>query len=196
MSYLRNLIVTVGTLLTTSLLFGDFTTSQAAGDPVDDYTVLKVQAPAVIPERIFLKLGDMKGFATTSAFVGQIVAHSLSYGITQAGEWEEGDRLSGRITRFGDFKLVRQFDAVSPALAQACATKQPFGEAVITVSPDGRSTFMKITLQGVIVSSVAVEHQTQSWPRPMETITLRYMKAIWEVGTAKSGYDLGQNAKI
>jgi type VI protein secretion system component Hcp len=55
---------------------------------------------------------------------------------------------------------------------------------------------MKITLQGVIVSSVAVEHQTQSWPRPMETITLRYMKAIWEVGTAKSGYDLGQNAKI
>lgn len=54
-------------------------------------------APMAQRENAFLKLGDIKGNATTKGFKKQIVLQSMSYGISQAGECEEDNRLPHRL---------------------------------------------------------------------------------------------------
>lgn len=144
-------------------------------------------------ENAFLKIGNIKGKATTKGFSDQIVFQSMSYGVQQAGEWEEGDRLSGRITTFADLTILKEMDAASPSLAVACATKEQFPKAEISLV-SGKETYLKVTLENVIVSSVSVAFQAGE-ARPTETVTLHYRKATWEWGTAKAGYDLGKNVK-
>ena len=145
-------------------------------------------------ENAFLKLGNIKGNATTKGFENQIVFQSMSYGISQAGEWEEGDRLSGRITRLDDLTLVKEMDSSSPSLAQACATKEQFPKAEIALV-SGKETYLKVTVEDVLVTNVSVAFQSGE-TRPTETISLRYRKVTWQFGTAKAGYDLKQNVKV
>ena len=145
-------------------------------------------------ENAFLKLGSIKGKGTTKGFENQIVFQSMSYGVNQAGEWEEGDKLSGRITTFADLTLVKDMDAASPSLAQACATKEQFPKAEIALV-SGKDAYLKITLENVIVSNVSIGFHSGE-ARPSETVSLRYQKSTWEWGTAKAGYDLKQNVKV
>ena len=152
-------------------------------------------AGALKQENAFLKLGNVKGKAETKGFQDQIVFQSMSYSVHQAGEWEDGDRLSGRITTFGDLTIVKDMDSSSPSLAQACATKEQFPKAEISLVAAGKETYLKVTLENVIVTSIAIGFHSGE-PRPSETVTLSYKKATWEWGTAKAGYDLKQNAKV
>jgi type VI secretion system secreted protein Hcp len=152
-------------------------------------------AGALKQENAFLKLGNIKGKAETKGFQDQIVFQSMSYSVHQAGEWEDGDRLSGRITTFGDLTIVKDMDSSSPSLAQACATKEQFPKAEISLVAAGKETYLKVTLENVIVTSIAIGFHSGE-PRPSETVTLSYKKATWEWGTAKAGYDLKQNAKV
>ncbi len=146
-------------------------------------------------ENAFLKLGSIKGKATTDKYKDQIVFQSMTYGVSQAGEWEEGDRLSGRITTFGDFSLVKEMDVSSPSLAQACATKEQFPKAEISLAAAGQDSFLKVGLENVIVANVSVGFNSGD-ARPIETVSLSYRKATWEWGTAKGGYDLATNTKV
>jgi type VI secretion system secreted protein Hcp len=85
-------------------------------------------------ESMFLKLGDIKGKATTEKFKDQIVLQNISFGISQGGRWEE-DRvgnLSARITNFTDLSCVKLLDVSSPALATACALKTQYRAPLIT----------------------------------------------------------------
>jgi len=146
------------------------------------------------PERIFLKLGNLKGKAVTPPFTGQIVVQTFSYQLIQSGEWDEGGtRLSGRATRLGDFKFVKEMDVSSPALAQACARKEQFPRVEVVVV-SGKEITLRLNLDDVIVSSVTVDHQEQ-WPNPVETVTLRYRRAEWQFGPAKAGYDPIKDAR-
>jgi type VI secretion system secreted protein Hcp len=151
--------------------------------------------PSRRQENAFLKLGNIKGKAETKGFKDQVVFQSMSYSIHQAGQWEDGDRLSGRITTFDDLAIVKEMDISSPSLAQACAMKEQFPKAEISLVAAGKETYMKVTLEEVFITSVSVGfHSDES--QPSETITMKYMKAIWEWGTAKAGYDLKNNTKV
>jgi type VI secretion system secreted protein Hcp len=123
-------------------------------------------------EHLFLKLGDIKGKATTSGFKDQIVLQNLSYGISQGGSWEEGTQLSGRITTFSDVSCVKFMDVASPSLATACAAKQQ-----------------------VLVTSVSTAISAGEG-HPSESFTLSFRKGTWEYGTARGGYDLETNQKV
>lgn len=149
--------------------------------------------PETKQENAFLKLGDIKGKATTDKFKDQIVFNSMGYGLMQSGEWEEGDRLSGNITNFQDFTISKEMDAASPSLAKACAVKEQFPKAEISLV-SGKDVYCKITLDDVIVSSLSVGFDT-SQARPLETLQLRYRAAMWEWGTSKAGYDLRKGVK-
>ena len=149
--------------------------------------------PETRQENAFLKLGDIKGKATTDKFKDQIVFQSMSYGLNQSGEWEEGDRLSGNITNFQDFTISKEMDAASPSLAKACAVKEQFPKAEISLV-SGKDVYCKITLDDVIVSNVSVGFHSGE-ARPTETISLRYRAAMWEWGTSKAGYDLRKGVK-
>jgi type VI secretion system secreted protein Hcp len=143
---------------------------------------------AEIQENAFLKLGDFKGKTKTKGYEDQIVFQSMNYAVRQAGEWEEGDQLSGKITTFTDLVIVKEMDATSPSLAQACAVKQQIPNAEISLI-SGQGVQFKITLSDVIVSDVSVGFNSGE-ATPTETIALRYRAAIWEWGTARAGYDL------
>jgi type VI secretion system Hcp family effector len=145
-------------------------------------------------ESIFLRLGNIKGKAMTQGFQDWVVINDFSYQITQSGAWEEGNRLSGRITVFGDVTFEKLADISSPSLALACATKEQFPRADLALV-SGRDIYMKVSLEGVIVSSVKIDFDPASG-RPKETFTLNYRKATWEWGTARAGYDLRQNVKM
>ena len=92
-------------------------------------------------EYIFVKLGDIKGVATSANFKDQVVLQHMSYGISQAGHWEEQDKLSGRITTFTDLSVTKLLDASSPAIATACALKTQIKEAVISVTSGTKEVY-------------------------------------------------------
>ncbi len=145
-------------------------------------------------ENAFLKLGSIKGKATTQGYVDQIVFQSMSFGVAQSGEWEEGNRLSGRITTFTDLTLSKEMDESSPSLAAASATKEQFPSAEINLVSGG-AVYFKLTLENVIVSSVSVGFSSGE-ARPIETVTLRFKKYVEEWGQARAGYDLSTNQKV
>jgi type VI secretion system secreted protein Hcp len=170
----------VGIVIATALLLG--VTSPSSGI-----------AAVVRQENAFLKLGAIKGKAKTDKFADQIVFQSMSYGVNQAGEWEEGDRLSGNITTFADLVITKEVDSASPSLALACAMKQQFPKAEISLV-SGKDVYSRVTLEDVIVSKVSVEFHSGE-ARPTEIISLRYRSAMWEWGTSKAGYDLRKGKK-
>ena len=102
---------------------------------------------------------------------------------------------SGRVTTFLDLTLVKELDASSPSLAGACAVKEQFPKAVISAVYAGRDVYFRVTLEGVIVSSVSVAFNPTT-VHFNETVTLKYQKATWEWGTARASYDLRMNAKV
>jgi len=138
----------------------------------------------------FLNIGDgaIKGNATVSGYEDQIVVQAVSYGVSQAGEWEEGEQITGRVTMFGDLNVTKVMDNGSPALAHACAMKTQFDSAVLNLVA-GTDAYLTVTCEKVIATSVQVGYNTGD-TRPTENITLSYRKATWRYGTATTSYDL------
>ena len=132
--------------------------------------------------------GAIKGNATVSGYEDQIVVQAVSYGVSQAGEWEEGEHITGRVTMFGDLNVTKVMDNGSPALAHACAMKTQFDNAVLNLVA-GTDAYLTVTCEKVIVTSVQVGYTTGD-TRPTENITLSYRKATWRYGTATTSYDL------
>jgi type VI secretion system secreted protein Hcp len=145
-------------------------------------------------ENAFLKLGEIKGKATTTGFEKQVVIQSMSFGVSQSGEWEDGNLLSGRITNFTDLTLAKEMDEASPSLAVASATKEQFPSAEINLVSGG-AVYFKLTLENVIVSNVSVGFHSGE-AKPTETVSLRFKKYTEEWGQARAGYDLSLNQKV
>ncbi len=145
-------------------------------------------------EYIFLKLGDIKGVATSDGFKEQIVLQNMSYGISQGGHWEEQDKLSGRITNFTDLSCVKLLDVSSPALATACALKTQYKDAVVSVTSGTKQAYYKLTLEKVIITNISTSISSGE-SEPHESFTLSFRTGVWEYGTAKGGYDLDLNVK-
>jgi len=91
---------------------------------------------------------------------------SVSYRVTQAGEWEEGEQITGRVTMFGDLKVNAVLNLVA-----------------------GTDAYLTVTCEKVIITSVQVGYNTGD-TRPTENITLSYRKATWRYGTATTSYNL------
>lgn len=132
--------------------------------------------------------GAIKGNATVSGYEDQIVVQSVSYGVSQAGEWEEGENITGRVTMFGDLNITKIMDNGSPALAHACAMKTQYNKVELNLVA-GTDAYLTVTCEKVIVTSVQVGYSTGD-TRPSENITLSYRKATWRYGTATTSYNL------
>jgi len=68
-------------------------------------------------------------------------------------------------------------------------------KAEISLAAAGQDSFLKVSLENVIVTNVTVGFSSGD-ARPIETVSLSYRKATWEWGTAKGGYDLAKNTKV
>lgn len=98
-------------------------------------------------EYLLLKLGDIKGQATTLRFEDKIVPQNRSYGICQGGSWEEGAQLSGRVTTFLELSGVKLLDVSSHPITTACAMKQQYPKAEISVTAGTKAVYYKLTLE-------------------------------------------------
>ena len=138
----------------------------------------------------FLNIDDgaVKGNATVSGYEEQTVVQAVSYGVSQAGEWEEGEEITGRVTTFGDLTITKVMDNGSPDLAVACAKKTQYDKAELNLVA-GSDAYLTVTIEKVIVTSISVGYSSGE-NRPTETITLSYRKATWRYGTATTSFDL------
>ena len=145
-------------------------------------------------QNVFLDIGGgaIPGNATVSGYEDQIVVGSFSFLVSQAGEWEEGEQITGRVTTFGDLEIIKTMDNGSPSLAHASAMKTQYDTAELNIVV-GADAFMTVTLEKVIVTNVGITF-VQGDDRPHEVVTLSYRKATWRVGTATTSYDLAANA--
>jgi len=132
--------------------------------------------------------GAITGNATVSGYEDQIVIQSLTYNVRQAGEWEEGEEVTGRVTAFGEFTVVKVMDRAHPALMVASAKKTQYKKAEINLLA-GTDAYLTVTLEKVIVTGVTVGYSAGD-SRPTEVVTLSFRKAIWRYGTATTSYDL------
>lgn len=132
--------------------------------------------------------GAIPGNATVSGYEDQVVVQAVSYGVSQAGEWEEGEEITGRVTTFGDMTVTKVMDNGSPALAVACAKKTQYNKAELNLVA-GSDAYLTVTLEKIIVTSISVGYSAGE-NRPTETITLSYRKATWRYGTATTSFDL------
>ena len=132
--------------------------------------------------------GAIPGNATVSGYEDQIVVQAVSYGISQAGEWEEGEEITGRVTTLGDMTVTKVMDNGSPALAVACAKKTQYKKAELNLVA-GNDAYLTVTLEKIIVTSISIGYSAGE-NRPTETITISYRKATWRYGTATTSFDL------
>jgi type VI secretion system secreted protein Hcp len=144
-----------------------------------------------VNENCFLDMG-LKGKATTTGFEGQIVVQSLSYSITQTGEFDEESAKNARITNFSPAVIVKEMDQSSPAISKACAEKKLFPKATITFVDGQNKEYFKVTLEQCQISSVNVGFHSGE-TKPTETISVDYRKAEWKRGTEVASYDLKLN---
>lgn len=147
--------------------------------------------PQGVNENCFLDMG-LKGKATTKGFEGQIVVQSLSYSITQAGEFDESVSKNARITNFSPAVIVKEMDQSSPSISKACAEKKLFPKATIIFVDGQNKEYFKVTLEDCMISNVNVGFHSGE-TKPTETISLDYRKAEWRFGTDVASYDLKQN---
>ncbi len=141
----------------------------------------------------FLNIGDgaIPGNATVSGYENQTVVQAVSYGVSQAGEWEEGEQITGRVTTFGDLTITKVMDNGSASIAHGCAMKTQYDNAVLNLVA-GTDAYLEVTLEKCIITNVQVDY-TSGDTRPTETMTLSYRKATWRYGTATMSYDLAAN---
>ena len=144
-----------------------------------------------VNENCFLDMG-LKGKATTAGFEGQIVVQSLSYSITQAGEFDEESAKNARITNFSPAVIVKEMDQSSPSISKACADKKLFKKATITFVDGSNKEYFKVTLEDCQISNVSVGFHSGE-TKPTETISMDYRKAEWKRGTEVASYDLKAN---
>lgn len=147
-------------------------------------------ALGITEQNAFLNIGDgaIKGNATVSGYNDQTVVQAVRYGVSQAGEWEEGEQITGRVTMFGELSVTKFMDKGSPALAHACSMKTQYDKAVLNLVA-GTDPYLTVTLEKVMVTNVQVGWDSSDI-RPTETITLSYRKATWRYGTSTHFYDL------
>ncbi|MDH5574706.1 MAG: type VI secretion system tube protein Hcp, partial [Nitrospirota bacterium] len=133
--------------------------------------------------------GAIPGNATLPGYENHIIGQDFSFAVAQAGEWEEGENITGRVTSFSDFTFSKQMDNASPALTLASARKTQFDNVVLNFIDASGNAFMTVTLEKVIVTSVGTKIKPGEL-RPLEFVTLSHRKDTWRVGTATTSYDL------
>ncbi|GKS57007.1 hypothetical protein YTPLAS18_05340 [Nitrospira sp.] len=144
-----------------------------------------------INENCFLDAG-FTGKATTRGFEGQIVVESLSYSVTQAGQFDESSARNARITSFSPAVIVKDMDQSSPSIYKACAEKKHIPKATITFVDGQNKEYFKVVLEDCIISNVSAGFHSGE-TKPTETVSLDYRKAEWRRGTEVASYDLKQN---
>jgi type VI secretion system secreted protein Hcp len=106
----------------------------------------------------FLKLEgpDLKGEARAAGHEDEIEIVSWSWGLSQAGGMHQaGGRGVGKAS-VQDLRLIKQIDAATPGLVQACLSGTQFQKATLAClrAGDGGIPYLTIAMQRVLVTAL------------------------------------------
>jgi type VI secretion system secreted protein Hcp len=132
---------------------------------------------------MFLKIDGIDGESTDDKHKKWIEIddfnHSVSQPVTAASK--AGGRVGGRAD-FADLVVTKTIDLSTPSLYLHCSNGKhiPKVELEFCLATDKKHTFMKYTLEDVIVSSVSPSGSITNDVKPGEQVTFAYGKITWE----------------
>lgn len=158
----------------------------------------------------FVKIEGLPGESTDHKHKDWIELLSFSWGATQPASVASatGGRSAERVN-VQDFSFVHVMDKATPLLAlRVCDGKHiPKVEVELCEAAGDKHTYMKYTMENVIISSVRPGGSSQGGEsKPMEEVSLNFGKITWEYTPVDSlgkpgskqiaGWNLEANTKI
>jgi type VI secretion system secreted protein Hcp len=156
----------------------------------------------------FLKIDGIEGESADSKHKGEIQLESWSWGEHQSGTHSAGSGGGAGKVSMQDFHFVMKINKASPKLMLACATGEHIKKALLTCRKAGKEQqeFLKVELEGLLVSSYQTGGSGHSDIVPTDQIALNFTKILFEYkeqkadGTlgapTKAGYDLKVNKTV
>ncbi len=156
---------------------------------------------------MFCKIDGIDGESTDDKHKNWIEILSYNWGVSQPVSMASGTggRTGGRAD-FQDFSVTKVIDKASPNLALHCANGKHIPKVVVELclATEEKHTFMKYTMEDVVVSSVSPGGAAGGGEsRPLESVTFNYGKIEWEYtpidqtgkkgAAVKQGWDLEAN---
>jgi len=131
----------------------------------------------------FLKIEGIDGESTDDAHDKWIEILSYNHQVSQpvSGASATGGRTGGRAD-FQDFSIVKTLDNATPDLNLYCAKGQhiPKVEVELCLATGDKHTFMKYTMEDVVVASVSPSGTNSMDTKPEEMVNFAYGKLKWE----------------
>ena len=107
-------------------------------------------------QRIFLKIGDIKGESTDKNHKDEIDVQSWTWGLTQQVIHAIGGETALGRAKFDELQFTHKVDLASTALMLACAGGRHLKDARLTARKGGNKPleYLVITLKDVLITSV------------------------------------------
>lgn len=159
---------------------------------------------------MFCKIEGIEGESTDDKHKNWIEILSYNWGVNQPVSMASGTggRTGGRAD-FQDFSITKVLDKASPNLALHCANGKHIPKVIVELclASEEKHTFMKYTMEDVVVSSVSPGGAADGGEsRPLESVTFNYGKIEWEYtpidqtgkkgAAVKQGWDLETNKQL
>ena len=148
-----------------------------------------------------LEIDGIKGESIDNKHPGTIELQSWSWGVSNAGSSNVGSGAGSGKANFQDFSFSHFIDKASTALMQHCMSGNHIKKATVFGrkqggKDEGQVDFLVITLEDLIVSSVATGGSEGSGI-PSESVSLNYAKVKIEYAAqkAKGGLEAYSTAK-
>lgn len=127
-----------------------------------------------MPADMFLKLDGIPGESQGHKHKGEIEVLSYSWGISNQAPSSGGGGGAGKPV-VQDFTIVKQLDAASPKLMEACCRGEHLGNAMVTlVSKEGQQDYFKIKMSDVLISSYQTSGGSGGGSVPMEQVSFTF----------------------
>jgi type VI secretion system secreted protein Hcp len=157
----------------------------------------------------FLKITGVEGESKDDKHPKEIEIDSFSFGVAQAGTGglTGGGQGAGK-AHFHDMSFTSKISKASPKLKLGCVTGQHIDEATLVCRKAGgqQEEYLKIKLNGVLISSYNVSGVGSGGAVPTDQFTLNFTKIEFtyqeqsdkgSVGSpVKVGYDVAANKKL
>ncbi|MFZ0040262.1 MAG: type VI secretion system tube protein Hcp [Solirubrobacteraceae bacterium] len=115
--------------------------------------------------------------------VGQAAVGGLNFSVldySQGSASTPATAAGGGKVTVHDITITKQVDKASPSLFQACATGKHFPKVTLSLrKASGSRSFLHVTMQDVVISSLQNESAADKASTPTESVTFNYGSIKW-----------------
>ena len=158
---------------------------------------------------IFLRVDGIAGECAAAKHKGEMDVLSFSFGATNTGAMAYGSGGATGKAQVQDLHIVKRCDKASPSLFLAALSGKNINLVRLVCDDSGgdQATFLTVTLEGVLVSSITTSgNPAADATKPTEEVTFRFAKITWEYrarlpngtlgASVTTGWDVKGNARI